>query len=71
MINKNSTKSEVLKAVRHYRWALEYASEALKADREVVMEAVQQNGDALKYASNELRVDREVVMESVRALQFD
>jgi len=35
--------------------ALEYASENLKADREIVLAAVQQNGLALEYAPEELQ----------------
>jgi hypothetical protein len=46
--------------------ALQYASEVLRGDREVVMAAVQQNGDALAYASEELKGDREVVMAAVQ-----
>ena len=66
MINKNSTRDEVLEVVKYYGDALEYASEELRGDREVVMEAVKQDGDALQYASEELRGDREVVMEAVK-----
>ena len=46
--------------------ALEYASEELRTDREVVLAAVHQNGVALEYASQELRTDREVVLAAVR-----
>ena len=46
--------------------ALEYASEELRGDKEVVLEAVRQNGWLLEYASEELRGDREVVLEAVR-----
>ena len=40
---------------------LEYASPALKDDREVVLAACNQNGHALEYASDALKDDREVV----------
>ena len=40
----------VLEAVKQYGVALEFASAALKDDREIV-EAVKQNGFALEYAS--------------------
>ena len=36
--------------------ALQYASEALKNDKEVVFAAVQQDGRALQYASEELQI---------------
>jgi hypothetical protein len=65
MIHENSTKEEVLKAVKQYGLALKYASDELRGDREVVMAAVKQDGLALKYASDELRGDREVVLAAV------
>ena len=45
--------------------ALQYASETLKNDKDVVMVAVTQDGDALTYASETLKNDREVVMAAV------
>ena len=38
--------------------ALEFASEELRHDREVVMKAVKQNGMAIRFASEDLRHDR-------------
>ena len=56
------------------RAALQYASEELKKDKDVVMVAVAQNGLALEYASDELKNDKEVVMAAVTqkglALQY-
>eukprot|EP00971_Amphidinium_carterae_P119864 2374055-Amphidinium_carterae.1 len=49
-----------------YGMALMYATEARKADREVVQAAAQQNGHALKLASEALRADREIVLIAVR-----
>jgi hypothetical protein len=46
--------------------ALQFASEELNNDREVVLEAVKQNGTALCWASEELRSDREIVFEAVK-----
>ena len=46
MINENSTKEEVLEAVKQDGELLEYASDELKSDRDVVTAAVQQNGRA-------------------------
>ena len=48
-------RGEALAAVKENGSALEYASEELRADREVVLAAVQQNGWAHQYASEELR----------------
>ena len=42
---------------------LAFASEALRADPEVVIEAVERNGEALQFASEELKADKEVVMQ--------
>jgi len=55
MINKNSTKEEVLEAVKQNGLALEYASKELQNDRDVVLAAVKQCGEALRYASDELK----------------
>mgnify|MGYP002365764157 FL=1 len=41
-------------------FALEYASEDLRSDREIVLAAVKQNAEALVYASSDLRSDREL-----------
>ena len=55
-----------LELVKRVNFDLEYASDELKNDREVVMKAVNQRGCASEYASDELRNDREVVMEAVK-----
>ena len=46
--------------------ALQYATEALKVDREVVLEAVKENDMALQYASEALQGDREFLLEAVK-----
>ena len=55
-------------------WALVYASEGLRGDREIVMQAIAQSGRALQFASEELRGDPEIVMQAIaqrwEALQF-
>ena len=66
MIDKNSTKEEVLEAVKQKGSALLYASYELQGDRDVVLEAVQRYGLALMYASEELRADPEIVLAAVR-----
>ena len=50
----------MLEAVKQKGVALEFASEELRVDREVVMEAVKQSGVALEFASLELQGDREL-----------
>lgn len=57
MINKNSTKEEVLEAVKQDGLALEYASEKLQNDREVVLEAVRGCDWALEYEEYEVKND--------------
>jgi len=61
-------------AVRQNVYALQYASNKLKADKEVVLAAVKQNGLALENASNELNADKQVVLAAVEkdgmALEF-
>jgi hypothetical protein len=42
-------------------WALEFVSDELKADKEVVMAAVKEEGDALQFSSDELKADEEVI----------
>lgn len=53
---------------------LDYASQEIKADKEVILEAVKHYGWALSYGSDELKADKEVVSEAVsqygRALQY-
>ena len=46
-------------------YALRFASDELKADRQVVLAAVAQHGLALQHASSALRNDREVVLAAV------
>ena len=55
MINENSSRDEVLAAVKEDGWSLEYASDLLRADKEVVLEAVKQDGYALGCALGDLR----------------
>ena len=51
-------KTEALAAVKNDGWALEHASDELKADKEVVMAAVKNQGTALQYASDELKAKK-------------
>ena len=53
---------------------LEYASDRLKNNKEIVLEAVKQNGLALEYASDRLKNNEEIVVTAIKqyesALQF-
>jgi hypothetical protein len=57
-----------------YFSALQYASDKLKDDKEIVLAAVKQNGMALEYASKLMQGDKEIVKFAVakdkRASQF-
>ena len=46
---------------------LEFASDALRADRDTVLIAVTQDGAALQHASRELRKDRDFVLVALAA----
>ena len=46
--------------------ALEFASDELKNDKEIVLLAISQYGEALYYASDELRNDKEIVMAAIK-----
>ena len=55
----------VMAAVKHSGYALRYADEDLKKDREIVLAAVKENGNALRYA-DELQDDHEIVLAAVK-----
>jgi hypothetical protein len=57
----------MLTAVRRDGLALEFASEDLRNDPDVVLAAVTQNGWALKHASAALRSDRGIVLAATRS----
>ena len=62
-------KEKAILAVKNDGFALEYASDELKADKEVVMAAVQndENEGVINFASDELKADKEVVMAAVQS----
>ena len=63
-----------MRAVSQNGWALQFATEMLKGERNIVMKAVSQTGWALQFATEELKGDREIVMNAVsqtwQALNF-
>ena len=46
--------------------ALQYTSNEMQKDKEVVLVAVAQHGQALRYASDDLQKDKEVVLTAIR-----
>ena len=54
-----------MQAVSLNGYALRFAIEELKGDREIVMQAVSVNGSALQFATEELKGDHEIVMAAV------
>ena len=62
----DSIRNWFLAAVGQIGNALQFAADALRADREVVLAAVRQNGQALEYAAPAFRADRDVVLTAVR-----
>lgn len=66
MINENSTKREVLEAVKQDGWSLGYASDELRGDKNVVLAAVKNNQTAFDLASEELQKDLDVITELLR-----
>jgi len=73
--NKDGIKDKyVQENVKRSGWVLQYGSEGLRNDFNLVCDAVRQNGWALQFASEALRADRAVVLAAVRqdgwALQF-
>ena len=58
-----TNKNEILQAVKTDRYALRYASEELKNDKEIVLTAVKNNGYALAFASERLKNDKEFLKE--------
>ena len=61
----------MLAAVAKDGYALGFASEQPKADREVVLAAVAQTGHALQFASEQLEADREFMLRRARRLRAE
>ena len=47
---------------------LKYASEELRANREIVLTAVKQTGTSLYYAEKSMRADREIMLAAVNMI---
>ncbi|CAE8591157.1 unnamed protein product, partial [Polarella glacialis] len=62
---RSAEQADWLHRVKLEPMALEYASESVRADREVLREAVKKCGSALRFASPALAADRVLVLEAV------
>jgi hypothetical protein len=51
--------------VKHNGFTLQFASDRLKCDKNIVTAAVKQNGFALQFASDRLKCDKDIVMVAV------
>ena len=56
----------VLSQIKQYGTALQFASEKLQDNEEIVKEAVSQNGYVLYYASEKLQNNEEIVLEAMK-----
>ena len=52
----------MLAAVKQTGWMLQYASDELKADKEVVLAAIAQDESALVHVADELKADEEITL---------
>ena len=60
----------MLQAVKQDGFLLEFASNELKDDKEVVLEATKQNPCVIYYASEELKEDKEIEWISKKYFKF-
>ena len=51
----------MMEAIKHSAFALEYASERLRSDKEIGLIAMQMNGDMIKFLNNDIKYDLEIV----------
>ena len=64
-------REDALEALRLGNYVLEFCSDELRADKEIVMLEMEMDGidrfeTALEFASEELRADREVVLAALK-----
>ena len=59
-------KEIMMEVVKNDIFALYYASDTLKNNRDLVLESVKNNGLSLCWASEDLRSDEEIVLEAVK-----
>ena len=66
IINKNSTRAEVLAAVREDGYALSKANTKFRDDHEIVLASVSWNSESIKYASDRLKNNRKIVLTAIQ-----
>lgn len=66
LIEEYSNKEKVLNKVQEYGMQLEYASDELKNDKDVVEKAITSCGAAIKFASKELKNDKDLAIKAVQ-----
>ena len=69
-LNTIAEKSEALKQVSTNGLALQYCSEKLRSDVEVVSKAIEENGWALQYTTPELKDDEKIVQLCINQITF-
>lgn len=57
-------------AVQNDGTALQFASDELRNDKDIVLNAVKQNGSSLKLASERLQNDKDIVMTAVQQNRY-
>ncbi len=67
MINKKSTRLEVLKAVKEDGYALSKANITFRDDYEIVLASVSWNSESIKYASERLKDNRKIAIKAIQA----
>ena len=56
----------VYEACKIQPWSLQYASDAIKSDHEIVLMCVEQSWQCLEFADETLRGDRKIVAKAVK-----
>ena len=71
LINEQSSREEVLSAVRTHGGQIEYANNKFKEDREIIINALQNWGRALEYLDEKFKKDKDIVLYSLNAPPYD
>ena len=58
----------MLKAIKINADSLQYASDEIKNDKEIILETIKLDINSLQYASNELKKDNEIVLEAYKKI---
>ena len=58
-----TNKNGILESIKQFGFSLEYASDELKNDREIVLEAIKNDSWNLQFASERLQNDKDFLKE--------